>query len=92
MDKVKIDFGTRAPTYGLATVAFTRTRRLEDMLIEDSFDASKVFHLAKDGDNKRKWQAETMRLIQNNINSRHNRHQHDGNKSKATKRKPNKMN
>lgn len=51
LKKVKIDFGPRRSIYGLATVALSRTKKLEDMLIEklDKKDRQHIFTLTDVG-------------------------------------------
>ena len=44
LDKVKIDLGNKRPKYGIATVALTRTKRIDDILLE-SFNFDHVFSM-----------------------------------------------
>ena len=64
-----IDFGETRPVYGLATVALSRTRKLEDMLIErlDKKDRKHIFSLTEEGEMAKQMQEKALTKIRRNI-------------------------
>ena len=72
LDKVRIDFGDRRPIYGLATVALSRTKKLDDMLIErlNEKDIKNLFTLTEEGEMAKLMQEKAFSKIRKNIRRR----------------------
>ena len=81
LNKIKIDFGNELLGYGLAAVALSRVRRLEDIMIVGDVDFNRlidlIFSLSDDGKKTKSDLEAAFSAIRGNIQARFNNENED---------------